>query len=226
VIKLFDLLIEGTINAITSNAEENKASIDEIIGASKEMGESHPLIYRGINTRFLLTKVGNERISFRGGNLGAKTILSVLGVQYPLFGYDDPALVKFFGSPTIVVLKKPYKIFQSQEVEDIMVYAQREIYKTEKTNGGILRQQTGTRTEDEIIDKAKEGASTYKKIDGSSFIKSREIVMDAKEYWAVSLQIKDRGGKFMPQKIDTYGELAYALNSYKKYLTYNATKRN
>jgi hypothetical protein len=225
MIKLIDILNEGISNVLTNETSENNKAIDEIAQACIQMGASSPLIYRGMRTKFLLSKVDNQRISFRGGNLGAKTILSELGVQYPLFGYSDPVLVEFFGIPRVVVLKQPYKIFQSPEVRDVMAYAQYEIYSDEKTDSGVLRKQTGTRSDEEIIEKAKEGAKTYKEVSSSSIIENREIVMDAQEYWTVSLlSLIDRGGKFMPSSINTYGELAKGLEVYKKFLAYRLAR--
>jgi hypothetical protein len=229
MIKLRDIirLKEGIDNPLTNDPEENKASIEEIIRSAREMGVSNPLIYRGMNSGYLISRVDNDRVGFRGGNLGAKTILSELGVKYPLFAYNNAKVVDFFGAPKIIVLKKPYTIYQSPEVEDIMMYAKKEIYKDEEAKGGgILRTQIGNRSEEEIVERAKQGARTYKELDGSTYIDSREIIIDAKEYWAIGRSIQDKGGSYMPKKpFETYSELIVGLEAYKRFLIYRMTNK-
>jgi hypothetical protein len=146
-----------------------------------------------------------------------------------VFVFLNPKRAQFFGSVTAVVLKQPYKMYQSKEIDDIMTHAQEAIYKYNDTG----KQQIGTRNEDEIIFMAKEAAKTYKTLNNFGSLSDNEIIIDAKEYWALHLKTLVKiGGKYMPVKsenadsIKTYSELINILYKFKSYLVWMHNKDN
>lgn len=222
MIKLLDFLKEDiTYPSLTvAHPEEWFNTVDRIISAAKNMGESNPILWRGVNTKYVIAHVSNAREHFRGGNLGAKTIMQELGVKYPSFGYFDKALTELFGKPRIVVLEKPYTLYQSKEVQDVMDYASRDIYKTQTADHGTTRRTVGHRSEEEIIQKAKEGAKTFEKLNnGKPILPHREVVIDAPNYWLLSSGLQELAGKFVPKdhEFKTYKDVVDILYKYKSY---------
>ena len=83
----------------------------------------------------VLTITGDDRQDdFRGGSLpGPAAMMKILGIKNPAFARQDQS-VRLFGTPMIVVPLKPYKIFQSSEVEDMAWSLQgKDLQKVAKT---------------------------------------------------------------------------------------------
>lgn len=212
MIKLSTILREMAIaNALSGDEAKLGSEIDKVIEAAKQMGESNPVLWRGMvgekgSNLHKINYITGDREQFRGSTLGATTIIQELGIKHPVFAFFEENLVEFFGYPCILVLEKPYKMYQSPEVEDLKSYIEHSIYKVEKRNGGIMRTQIGRRTNDEVVEKAKQGAATYKQLNGKPLIENREVIIDVKNYWAI-LNIKAK----------TYADVVEYLEKYKEY---------
>ena len=232
MIKLLPLLLESNIrwDALKKIREDyNPLEVEEAIQAASNMGRNTKVLWRNAGSYPLPVNTINNppRTTFRGSGLGALTILKELGVTNPTFVFPDSRPHYVFGNYTyVVILKEPYKLYQSTKIDDVMAYAQRNIYKGEEKNGGYLRTQIGTRTEDEIVERAKEGAKTYRDVsDGNLVDNGREIIVQTKKYWLVSptaFKYPELVGKFGVQDIKefgddtTYNDVIFALEKYKK----------
>lgn len=227
MIKLADILKEMAMEPTP------KTDYDQVIKAANAMGASNPILWRGIKGgKSIVTHVTGDRENFRGSHeLGAKIIMQELGIKYPVFCYFEKSLVQLFGTPCAIILNQPYKIYQSGEVDDVMTYAQRAIYKTTNMSGGTLRQQTGTRSEEEIAKMAKDGAATYAQItNGKPLHKNREVIVDVKDYWALPTDMisrfVDAGDNIpktkLPKDYSTYADVIQGLTFLKEYFELNS----
>jgi hypothetical protein len=231
MIKLIDLLKESLRWDVVKNirANYNSSEIDEVIQAAENMGVGNTVLWRTTGTYLTPVKAINNppRTTFRGSDLGALTILKELGITNPTFVFPNSSPHYMFGNDTyVVILKEPYKMYQSTEIDDVMAYAKQNIYKVDDTNGGYKRTQIGTRTDDEITAMAKEGAKTYRDVTDGNFIDDyREIIVQVEKYWLISPSFfthPEIVGKFGVQDIKkfddntTYGDIIFALKKYKK----------
>ena len=249
MIKLQNLVIDESISPVKIDNETDLKTIDELIKYCHEMGENSQIIWRGIRVgqNYPIYHIIHDRDWFRGANIGARTIMKKLGIKTPTFGYigNMQALTKLFGRTFAIVLKQPYNIFQSTVVDDVMAWAQPVIYKQTDGKGYTHRQSVGTRTEKEQIEKALEGAKTYKKLSGIKNIDDsrNEIIIDTNEYWVIDVgQIYSQAGKFVRQYhkekqsvsfgrvthledyFETYGEIIDILTHYRKFTAWKFKK--
>jgi hypothetical protein len=232
MIKLMDLLFESNIrwDALKKIRENyNLLEIEEAIQSATDMGKDTKVLWRTTGQYpYPVNAIDNPpRTLFRGSKLGALTILKELGITNPTFVFPNSYPHYMFGNHTyVIIFKKPYKMYQSTEVDDIMAHAQPIIYKTEHKWGGTFRHQIGTRTDKEIIALAKEGAKTYVDVSNGNFIdNNREIIVQTEKYWLLHpmmFQYPELVGKFGVQDIKkfgddtTYGDIVFALYKYKK----------
>lgn len=242
MIKLQDFVMKESISPVRIDKETDLETIDNLIKYCYEMGENSQILWRGIRVAqsHAIYHVVQDRDWFRGANLGAQTIMKKLGIKNPAFGYigNMQSVTRLFGRTFVIVLKEPYRIFQSSVVSDVMAWAKPMIYKETNRNGGIHRQSVGTRTEEEQIAKALEGAKTYKQLkDFKNLDKKRnEVIIDTNEYWAVDIgSIFAQAGKFArdyskekervsfsrvgkyEDHIEYYSEVIDTLTSYRKF---------
>ena len=212
MIKLNTILKEMAIaNALSGDKAKLASEVDRVIEAANQMGVNNPVLWRGMmgdkgRSLHKINYITGDRNRFMGSNLGAATIVKELGIDQPVFAFFENSLVEFFGQPCVLVLEKPYKMYQSPEVQDIKSYVERNIYKTTHTGGGTLRTQIGSRSDDEIKQIAKEGAATYKELNGKPLVKDREVIIDVRNYWAI-LNIEAK----------TYADVIENLEKYKEY---------
>ena len=193
--------------------------LEQINSYIKEMGSSSPIIYREARLKQLhvIKKLTNGyRDKYRGITLGAKTILDELGIKDPVFATFSKG-VGIFGESYIVILKNPYKIYQSDKVFDLAVDTNPVQYKETNIDGGLTRRQTGTLTPEEEVAKGKKLAKTYKETTDIKPLPGKEgweILIDTPEYYLINIgviinlagkhsgyQVKDAS------KIQTYGQL-------------------
>ena len=242
MIKLQDFILKESMSPERIESESDLATIDNLIKYCYEMGENSQIIWRGMRVpqRHSIYHIVQDREGFLGGNLGAKTVMEKLGIKNPAFAYigNMQAITRFFGRTFVVVLKNPYRVFQSEVVDDVMAWAQAPIYKETNRNGGVQRYQTGTRTEEQQIQKALEGAKTYKQLkDFKTLSKKRnELIIDTHDYWVVDIGgIFAQAGKFardyskekervswsrigqFEDHLEYYSEVIDLLTSYRKF---------
>jgi hypothetical protein len=137
-------------------------------------------------------------------------------------------MTEIFGQPRIVVFKEPYKLFQSETISDLGVFTNPATYSEKGTGNGVSRTQTGTMTDEELAQKVKEGAKTYKEFKGRAPYKDKEIIADAGEYWLINKNaVWAGGGKFVPDSVKpNYGGLVTLLSHFKKNMTWIAKNRD
>jgi hypothetical protein len=193
--------------------------LEQINSYIKEMGSSSPVIYREakLKQHHVINKLTTgDRDKYRGITLGAKTILDELGIKDPVFATFSKG-VGIFGESYIVILKNPYKIYQSDKVFDLAVDTNPVQYKETNIDGGLTRRQTGTLTPEEEVAKGKKLAKTYKETTDIKPLPGKEgweILIDTPEYYLINIgviinlagkhsgyQVKDAS------KIQTYGQL-------------------
>jgi len=193
--------------------------LEQINSYIKEMGSSSPVIYREakLKQHHVINKLTTgARDKYRGITLGAKTILDELGIKDPVFATFSKG-VGIFGESYIVILKNPYKIYQSDKVFDLAVDTNPVQYKETNIDGGLTRRQTGTLTPEEEVAKGKKLAKTYKETTDIKPLPGKEgweILIDTPEYYLINIgviinlagkhsgyQVKDAS------KIQTYGQL-------------------
>lgn len=218
MIKLVDILNEMAIsNAWSGEKEKLGEETDVVINAAIAMGENNPVLWRGTGGVKVpgqrksaiqrIMRVTGDRQAFRGGHSNAMKVLQLLGVKHPVFAHFDRALTEFFGTPCVIVLEQPYKMYQSSRIDDLM--AGTSDWETEYTqsNGATLGSSTfKQKTEKDLQD----AADTYKQIDSRPVYKTesgspREVLIDTVNYWAVPCG----------NEIKTYGDLVKLLESYK-----------
>lgn len=234
--------MKESISPVKLDTETDLETIDNLIKYCYEMGENSQIMWRGMHVKqnYEIYHVVQDRDWFRGANFGAKTIMKKLGVQNPAFGYigNMQTLTKLFGRTFVVILKEPYKLFQSTVVSDVMAWAQPTIYKQTDEKGYTHRQSIGTRTEKEQIETALEGAKTYKQLQGFKNVDENrnEVIVDTKEYWVVDISgIHGRAGKFVrdyfkdkkqvafsrvshiSDYLENYGEVIEIMTAYRKF---------
>lgn len=172
MIRLIDLLAEMAVMSATSE-------VDEVIQAATDMGLDNPVLWRGVGgikspvskIRPYYTKVmriTGDRSAFRGGSSDAKKLIQMIFKKediQPVFVKMNRGNVSFFGQPAIVILEKPYTMYQSSKIDDVMVYAK------------------------ESPNELQSGADTYKPITLKEADPVRELVIDAKNYWALPDQL-------------------------------------
>ena len=193
--------------------------LEQINSYIKEMGSSSPVIYREakLKQHHVINKLTTgDRDKYRGITLGAKTVLDELGIKDPVFATFSKG-VGIFGESYIVILKNPYKIYQSDKVFDLAVDTNPVQYKETNIDGGLTRTQTGTLTPEEEVAKGKKLAKTYKETTDIKPLPGKEgweILIDTPEYYLINIgviinlagkhsgyQVKDAS------KIQTYGQL-------------------
>ena len=193
--------------------------LEQINSYIKDMGSSSPIIYREAKLKqyHIINKLTTgDRDKYRGITLGAKTVLDELGIKDPVFATFSKG-VGIFGESYIVILKNPYKIYQSDKVFDLAVDTNPVQYKETNIDGGLTRTQTGTLTPEEEVAKGKKLAKTYKETTDIKPLPGKEgweILIDTPEYYLINIgviinlagkhsgyQVKDAS------KIQTYGQL-------------------
>jgi len=193
--------------------------LEQINSYIKEMGSSSPVIYREakLKQHHVINKLTTgDRDKYRGITLGAKTILDELGIKDPVFATFSKG-VGIFGESYIVILKNPYKIYQSDKVFDLAVDTNPVQYKETNIDGGLTRRQTGTLTPEEEVAKGKKLAKTYKETTDIKPLPGKEgweILIDTPEYYLINIRvIINLSGKHSgyqvkdADKITTYGQL-------------------
>ena len=230
MIKLIDILKEALYSGLTVgdngkiDLEKSITDLEQLNQYIKELGSNTPLIFREAKYKqhHIINKLTTgDRDKYRGMTLGGKTVLEELGVEDPVFATFKKG-VGIFGNNYVVILKNPYKIYQSDKVFDLAVDTNPVQYKETNTGGGTVRQQTGTLTKEEEIAKGKELAKTYKVSTDIKPLPGKEgweIIIDTPEYYMVNpgvlinlagkhsgYQVKDAG------KIQTYGQLSELMN--------------
>jgi hypothetical protein len=187
------------------NKEKAFQEIDVVIQAATDMGLQNPVIWRGTGgIKPVISKlpaqysnimyVTGDRQAFRGGTEGAmllvKKIFKKENVQ-PVFAKTSRANIQYFGQPAIVILNKPYTIYQSTEIDDIMVFAKDSV----KNNP------------DNYENAIQSGADTYNKVDLTQADPAREIIIDVQTYWLLpDSKLKN---------VNTYSDVVDYLNSLK-----------
>ena len=198
--------------------------LEQINTYIKEMGSSSPVIYREakLKQHHVINKLTTgDRDKYRGMTLGARTILDELRIKDPVFATFKKG-VGIFGGSYIVILKNPYKIYQSDKVFDLAVDTNPVQYKETNKNGSLTRTQTGTLTKEEEVAKGKELAKTYKVATDIKPLPGKEgweILIDTPEYYLINIgviinlsgkhsgyQVKDA------DKITTYGQLSELMS--------------
>jgi hypothetical protein len=214
MIKLVDILNEMAIsNAWSGDKAKLGEETDTVIEAAKKMGLDNPVLWRGTkgvklpgHKKSVLTRIMHitgDRTAFRGGHINAKKVLDSIGIKNPIFAHFDRSLTEFFGTPCVIVLEEPYKMYQSPDISDIMADTDNWETTVEKTSGGATSRSSKfkEKTEQELED----AAGTYKEISGKPLYNNREVIADAKNYWAIPCG----------SEIKTYGDLVNLLESYK-----------
>jgi len=192
----------------------------------KALGSSTPLIFREAKYKqhHIINKLTTgDRDKYRGITLGGKTVLDELGVKDPVFATFKRGVGIFGNSYSyVVILKDPYKIYQSDKVFDLAVDTNPVQYKETNKNGSLSRSQTGILTKEEEIAKGKELAKTYKVATDIKPLPGKEgweIIIDTPEYYMVNPAILiNLAGKFSGYQVKdannfkTYGELSELMN--------------
>lgn len=242
MIKLKEILANESVTPLDIKTEADLQQVDDIIQLCREMGETSPVLWRGIRVKqnYPMYHFVQDRDSFRGGNLGAQTIMKELGIKNPAFAYlgNMQTVTKLFGRTFAIVLKKPYRLFQSPVVDDVMAWAQTTIYKDTSGKGYSSRHSIGTRTEKQQVKKALEGAKTFKQLSGLKALDDthNEVILDTPEYWGIDVDtLYGHAGKFVRQihkekepvafgriihtsdYVENYGEILEILWAYRKY---------
>ena len=194
------------INPLSGKSKEDaKAQIDMVIQAATAMGVQNPVIWRGTGgIKPVISKlpaqysnimyVTGDRQAFRGGTEGAmllvKKIFKKENVQ-PVFAKTSRANIQYFGQPAIVILNKPYTIYQSTEIDDVMVFAKDSVKNNPDNYEAAIQ----------------DGADTYNKVDLTQADPAREIIIDVQNYWLLpDSKLKD---------VKTYNDVVDYLNSLK-----------
>ena len=242
MIKLQDFILKESMSPVRIKSESDLETVDNLIKYCYEMGEDSQIMWRGMRVpqRHSIYHVVQDRDWFRGANTGAQTIMKKLEVKNPAFAYigNMQSITRLFGRTFVVVLKEPYRVFQSEVVSDVMAWAQPTIYKETETGGGLHRAQIGIRTKEQQIQKALEGAKTYNQLkDFKNLSKERhELIIDTQDYWAVDIgEIFANAGKFarnyqkekervsfsrigkFEDHLEYYSEVIDLLTSYRKF---------
>lgn len=221
MIKLVDLLDEmamtnisaGSYDRETGNVDWDKriADIEKIIPYIRSMGINNPVIWRGIEgtsgfrDELSITYITGDRTAFMGGHNASRELIQYIFKKsdiQPIFGTLSFSKAKFFGKPMIVVLEPPYTIYQSSEIDDVMVYGRE--YGSETDATGTVK----NFNKDELTSKMIDGAETYSRIKLSQSEPGRELVIDAKNYWAISVKDKSLNS------IRTYGDVIKEVNKH------------
>lgn len=197
MIKLVDILNEmAVVNAWSGDKGKLAQETDIVIRAAEQIGIDKSVLWRG--TKGIPSKIGRsstlsrvmyitgDREAFRGGNEGAKLLMQKLKIKQPVFAFFNRDTTKYFGDPCVVVPQQPYKIYQSEMIDDVMTF--------------------GKNITDRDLESA---ANTYKNItDSLTALPGREkneVIVDTTNYWAIPCG----------NEIKTYGDLIKLLNSYK-----------
>jgi hypothetical protein len=201
MIKLANILSEMAIfNAWSGDKSKLAQETDVVIKAAEQVGIDKSVLWRG--TKGIPSKIGRssalsrimyitgDREAFRGGNEGAKLLMQKLKIKQPVFAFFNRDATRYFGNPCVVVPQQPYKIYQSEKIDDVMTFGK-----------GITNQDLQS------------AASTYKDItDSVTALPGREmqeVIIDTANYWAIPCG----------NEIKTYGDLVKLLNSYKTKFT-------
>jgi len=202
--------------------------LEQINSYIKEMGSSSPVIYREskLKQHHVINKLTTgDRDKYRGMTLGARTVLDELGIKDPIFATFAKS-VGIFGERYIVILKNPYKIYQSDKVFDLAVDTNPVQYK-ETNKNGFSKTQTGTLTPEEEVAKGKKLAKTYKETTDIKPLPGKEnweILIDTPEYYLINIGvIINLAGKYSgyqtkdADKITTYGQLSDLISKLTDY---------
>lgn len=217
MIKLTDILKEMAISNVWSGDRTKlPQETDVVIEAAKKMGLNNPVIWRGTRgvpvpgqkrsqLTYIMHVTPRVQTVFRGGTANARKVLEMIGVKNPVFANFDRALTEFFGTPCVLVLEQPYKMYQSPEYSDIMA----DTSNWQKVEDNSTSRSTSytnifkERTEQELQDIA----DTYQEIGNKPLYELREVIIDVQNYWAIPCD--------EDENIKTYGDLVNLLESYK-----------
>ena len=124
----FNASLNESIETFNINSIEDLSTIDDIIKVAEAMNQSDPVMWRGMSTKdpnFRYSSSGTfvhlvaDRTSFRGGNPGAAKMMSYLKIKEPIFISYNAERSKFFGMVYAIIPKNPWKVLQSELVEDV-----------------------------------------------------------------------------------------------------------
>lgn len=178
MIRLQDILNEMAVTnpLLGKTPEDTNSEVLRIIQAATKMGLQNPVLWRGVGgikspmpkAKPYLSKIMHitgDRTAFRGGNPGAIKLIQLLfgkeNIQ-PVFCAMQRNNVKFFGQPAVIIFQQPYTIYQSTEINDVMVYGK-----------------------DADIQKIQSGVNTYHSVGLNHLDSTREVLVDAINYWAL-----------------------------------------
>ena len=178
MIRLKDILTEmAVLNPLLGKSSEDiNSEVLRVIQAATKMGLENPVLWRGLGGiksprpkaapyYSKIMYVTGDRTAFRGGNPAAiKLIQMIFGKEniQPVFCATQRNNIKFFGQPAVVIFQQPYTIYQSAEIDDIMVYGK-----------------------DADIQKIQSGVKTYQSIKLNQLDSTREVIVDSTNYWAL-----------------------------------------
>jgi len=219
MIKLTDILKEMAISNVWSG---DRAKLPQetnvVIEAAKQMGLDNPIIWRGTKgvkvpgqkrsvLAYIMRVTPRETTVFRGGTANAIEVLKMIGVKNPVFAHFDRPLTEFFGTPCAIVLEQPYKLYQSSKYSDIMADTSNWETTTDyNINNNVSSTSRTSRLKVKTEQDLQDVANTYQEIGNKPLYKSREVIIDAANYWAVPCG----------DEIKTYGDLVNLLESYKE----------
>ena len=206
MIRLKDILLEmAVMNPLAGKTPDDiNSEVLLVIQSATDMGLKNPVLWRGLGGikspaprsapyYSHIMYITGDRTAFRGGNDGAKQLIQlVFGKEniQPVFCATNRANVQFFGQPAVVIFQKPYTIYQSTEIRDVMVYGN-----------------------DADLEQLRRGAQTYQIRELTQLDQNREVLVDTTNYWAlpgirdaVTYQdVVDYLKKLLKTKYDTSG---------------------
>ena len=136
-IKEFNTFITEKIDRLKIASVDDLSIVDKFIEAAKKMNQSDPVLWRGMSTKdetklyssnSTFVEVFADRDKFRGDNQGAKKMMKMLNINDPIFVNFNPGDSEFFGQVYAVIPNKPWKIYQSELVDDVMEFNQEVLY--------------------------------------------------------------------------------------------------
>jgi hypothetical protein len=201
--------------------------LDDLKSDLKSIGH-HDVMYRGFSgAAFISLITANDRDKFMGGGANKvvpRTIMADLGIKHPLFASFSDYIAKFFGHVFICVPQKPFKVWQSTEVDDLGVLNDKIEYNIKEIGGVVIKSESDKNSVEYQIQKAHEYAKTYKNT--LARVTDGEIIIDASSYWLIDLPLLiKRAGKYAPPgPYKTYSDLIGLVESFEKFMAWKIQK--